>query len=150
MCLFLFSGLSMRFKGRKNSGHILIGTLRDSTKKIRISMTNVSTLTLWIDTFPKNCHGLMQFFFILDVSFCKILFKSPWKGSKLYYFWKNTSNEHCHEVSSRKKYYFYPISRCKANWSCKPAILPAPCLNLKKSNQNKELFTQTLVPFPVN
>merc|ERR1712074_168956 len=52
---------------------------------------------------------------------------------------------------AEKKRFFYRISRCKTNWSCKHAILPAPCRNPYEKNafyQNSAFLCRALAPKP--
>ena len=47
---------------------------------------------------------------------------------------------------AKKKRFFYPISRCKTNWSCKHAILPAPCLSWITAETSKSSSPPPLNP----
>ena len=87
LCLFFFSGLNLKPKGQKSFCHILISILRNTNKKMRMSMTIVVRMTWWNDTFSKNCHGFTWIFFFLDVSFYRLPYLSPWKWLKRNNYW---------------------------------------------------------------
>ena len=76
-CLFFFSGLKLESNGRKNSCHILIGTSRYITKKIRSFMTIFFILILWNETLPENCHEVKSIFLHFG---CFLLQNTYWKS----------------------------------------------------------------------
>ena len=101
-CLIFFSGLKLESNGRKRSCHILIGTLRYITEKMRTFMTIFSYWHCEMIHFQRNVMRYNWFLFILGVSFCKIHIESPFQGLKVNCYWYNLSNGHRHKVSRWK------------------------------------------------